>query len=240
MIAFSPAPATLPPDTRIYAIGDVHGCLELLSALHREVAADLRARPVADAWLIHLGDYIDRGPDSAQVIACLLGDPVPGTRRIDLMGNHEAMLLAALEAGNGDPADHWRENGGADALASWGIGLRTARADWSSRIPPEHLAFVRNLARSHRAGGYLFVHAGIRPGVALADQSEHDLLWMREPFLSYKGDFGAVVVHGHTPCPAPERRANRIGIDTGAVYGGDLTCVVLEADRIGFLQVAGN
>ena len=238
MIAFSASPASLPPGRRVYAIGDVHGCLDPLASLHRAVAADLRDRPVADACLIHLGDYIDRGPDSAEVIATLLGDPVPGTRRINLMGNHEAMMLAALDGGNDDPAEVWRANGGADALASWSIGQRTGRADWISRIPAEHLAFIRNLDRMHREGGYVFVHAGIRPGVAPEAQTQRDLLWIREPFLSFAGDLGAVIIHGHTPRPEPVLRANRIGLDTGMVYGGVLTCAVLEADQIGFLQVS--
>ena len=239
MIDFAASSASLPPGPRVYAIGDIHGCLRPLAALHRSIAEDLRARPVTDACLIHLGDYIDRGPDSAGVIAALIAGPVPGTRKVNLMGNHEAMLLDALDAEDDDAAEHWRENGGADTLASWGIGQRTARAAWIFRIPPAQLEFVRRLVPMHRESGYLFAHAGIRPGLELAAQSEHDLLWIREPFLSFDGDLGAVVVHGHTPRPEPVLRANRIGIDTGAVYGGDLTCVVLEADRFGFLQAAG-
>ena len=239
MIEFSASSASLPQDTRVYAIGDIHGCLEKLASLHRSIAEDLRAHPVADACLIHLGDYIDRGPASAGVIAALMADPVPGTRKVNLMGNHEAMLLDALDADDDDAAEHWRENGGADTLASWGIGQSTARAAWISRIPPAQLEFVRALAPMHREGGYLFAHAGIRPGLKLNAQSEHDLLWIREPFLSFSGDLGVVVVHGHTPRPEPVLRPNRIGIDTGAVYGGDLTCLVLEVDRLGFLQAAG-
>lgn len=237
MIELSASPASLPAGTRVYAVGDIHGCLELLTELHRAIADDLHARPVPDACLIHLGDYVDRGPDSAQVIELLLGDPLPGTRKINLIGNHEAMMLDALDAADDDLADHWRANGGADTLASWLIGQGIARGEWASRIPPAHLAFVRGLEAMHREGGYLFAHAGIRPGVALDEQTEHDLLWIREPFLSFSGDLGAVVVHGHTPRPEPVMRSNRIGIDTGAVYGGKLTCAVLEADRLGFLQV---
>ena len=238
MIEFSASSASLPQDTRVYAIGDIHGCLELMNALHRSIADDLRARPVADACLIHLGDYIDRGPDSAGVLAALMADPLPGTRRVNLMGNHEAMLLDALDGHDDDAAEHWRENGGADTLASWGIDQRTARAGWLSRIPAAQLKFVRGLAVMHREGGYLFAHAGIRPGLKPNAQAEHDLLWIREPFLSFSGDLGAVVVHGHTPRPEPVLRANRIGIDTGAVYGGDLTCLVLEVDRLGFLKAS--
>ena len=236
MIEFSPAPATLPPDTRVYAIGDVHGCLDRLTVLHAAIADDLQARPVRDAVLLHIGDYIDRGPDSAQVIACLRGpNPVPGTRRINLMGNHENMMLAALQAEDDAPAFNWLRNGGRETLASWRIGFRQPRSVWIGRIPPPDLAFLRALALSHREGGYLFVHAGIRPGIPLENQDPQDLMWIRDPFLTFNGDLGVVVVHGHTPGPAPIIRPNRIGIDTGAVFGGKLTCAILETDRLGFL-----
>jgi serine/threonine protein phosphatase 1 len=236
MIEFSAAPATLSPATRIYAVGDVHGCLDRLTALHAAIAADLLARPVPDALLLHIGDYIDRGPDSAQVIAYLRGaNPVPGSRMVNLMGNHEDMLLAALGAEDDVPALGWLQNGGRETLASWRIPHNLPRAGWAERLPKPDIAFLRALVLSHREGGYLFVHAGIRPGVELENQDRHDLMWIREPFLSSKKEFGVVVVHGHTPGRAPVIRPNRIGIDTGAVYGGELSCAVLEADRLGFL-----
>ncbi len=236
MIEFSAAPASLPPETRVYAIGDVHGCLDRLTELHGAIAEDLRTRPIPDALLLHIGDYIDRGPDSAQVIARLRGpNPVPGTRMVNLMGNHEDMMLAAFQSEEDGPALTWLQNGGRETLASWCIGQQLPRAAWADRLPAPDLDFIRTLSFSHREGGYLFVHAGIRPGVPLDKQVPRDLMWIREPFLSFKGDLGVVVVHGHTPGPAPVVRPNRIGIDTGAVYGGTLTCAVLEADRLGFL-----
>jgi len=129
----------------------------------------------------------------------------------------------------------WLRNGGAESLMSWGVPRTVAQQDWATRIPVPHLLFLRDLALTHQQGPYLFVHAGIRPGVRLNQQSREDLLWIREPFLSAKGDLGMVVVHGHTPVREPVVRPNRIGIDTGAVMGGVLTCAVLEGDRVGFL-----
>jgi serine/threonine protein phosphatase 1 len=237
MISFATAPASLPPGQRVYAVGDVHGCLEKLTALHALIAADLAARPIAGPLLVHLGDLVDRGLDSAGVVALLsAGPPIRGLPTINLMGNHEQMMLSALVASDAGPAGLWMQNGGEAALRSWAVPLGTVPTTWMEHIPAEHLLFLRDLALTHRIGPYFFVHAGVRPGVPLARQAPHDLLWIREPFLSFAGDFGAVVVHGHTPRPEPELRGNRIGIDTAAVLGGALTCAVLEGDSVGFLQ----
>jgi serine/threonine protein phosphatase 1 len=236
MPEFQPAPASLPPGHRVYAIGDIHGCDDQLASLHALVAADLAARPVATPLLLHLGDYVDRGPDSAGVVARLAaGAPLPGVPVVNLMGNHERTMLDAL-AGERAAVTDWRISGGREALASWGIDPDGAPADWAGRIPAAHLAFVRGLALHHGLGGYLFVHAGIRPGLALEHQSPDDLLRIRHSFLNSEADFGAVVVHGHSPTRGPVVRANRIGIDTGAVFGRELTCLVLEDDRLAFLQ----
>jgi serine/threonine protein phosphatase 1 len=240
MIEFIAAPAALPPGQRVYAIGDIHGCLDQLQALHQAVAQDLAERPTADAVLIHLGDYVDRGPDSAAVVALLAaGPPVKDLPTVNLIGNHEHMMLDALSSGQAEAAELWLGNGGADTLFSWGVPRQVKQADWAARIPRPHLLFLRDLALMHREGPYLFVHAGIRPGVRLSQQARQDLLWIREPFLSAKGELGGepgmVVVHGHTPVREPVVRPNRIGIDTGAVMGGVLTCAVLEEDRLGFL-----
>ena len=236
MIDFIPAPASLPPGQRVYAVGDVHGCLDRLRALHDLIAEDLAARPVAEAVLVHLGDYVDRGPDSAGVVALLAeGDPLANVPTVNLMGNHEHMMLAALATGEADATDLWLANGGADSLLSWGVPRSAQPKEWASYLPKPHLVFLRDLAVRHEVGGYLFVHAGIRPGIPLERQSRHDLMWIREPFLSFEEPFGPVVVHGHTPRQEPMVRPNRIGIDTGAVMGGVLTCVVLEEDRLGFI-----
>jgi serine/threonine protein phosphatase 1 len=237
MIDLVQAPATMPPGQRVYAIGDVHGCLERLVAMHELIAEDLMARPADNATLIHLGDYVDRGPESAQVIDWLIaGPPVPAGTFVNLMGNHEHLMLNAIASGDNEAAEIWLSNGGADSLLSWGVPRTAQQADWAARIPVGHLLFLRDLATHLRIGPYLFVHAGIRPGVPLDQQSRHDMLWIREPFLSSKSDHGAVIVHGHTPRQEPMVRPNRIGIDTGAVMGGSLTCVVLEDDRLGFLR----
>jgi serine/threonine protein phosphatase 1 len=237
MLDLVQAPAMLPAELRVYAIGDVHGCLDRLVAMHEAIAEDLAARPVPSAILVHLGDYVDRGQESAQVVEWLLaGPPVPAARVINLMGNHEEMMLAAVASGQEDAADQWLANGGADSLFSWGVPRKAAQGDWAALIPRPHLMFLRDLATHVRIGPYLFVHAGIRPGVPLARQSRHDMLWIREPFLSSSDDHGAVVVHGHTPRYDPLVRPNRIAIDTGAVLGGVLTCVMLEGDKVGFLR----
>ena len=150
------------------------------------------------------------------------------------MGDHERMLLDAL-AGDRAAATDWLWAGGRQALASWGIDPDTPREAWEAAMPPAHLAFLHRLALSHREGDYLFVHAGIRPGVTLSEQLPDDLVTMRQPFLWSDADFGVVVVHGHNTSPLPTVSTNRIGIDTGAGNGGRLTCAVLEEDRIGFL-----
>jgi serine/threonine protein phosphatase 1 len=237
MIELFTAPATLPHGERVYAIGDVHGCLDRLVALHELIAEDIAARPVERTTLVHLGDLVDRGSDSAQVVDWLINQPpVPADVIVNLMGNHEHMMLAALAGTDKEAPDQWMMNGGADSLLSWGISRTVPATEWAARIPLAHLLFLRDLAINHRIGPYLFVHAGIRPGVALEQQSRLDMLWIREPFLSSRADHGVVVVHGHTPKREPVVQPNRIAIDTGAVLGGALTCVVLEADQVGFLQ----
>ena len=236
MIDFIPAPATLPPGQRVYAVGDVHGCLDRLEAVHDQIAEDIAARPADVVAVVHLGDYVDRGPESAGVVARLADGTLPaGVTVVNLMGNHEHMMLAALVSGETDATELWLANGGADSLLSWGVPHSAQPREWPSYLPVPHLLFLRDLAVRHEVGGYLFVHAGIRPGIPLDRQSKHDQMWIREPFLSFKDPFGPVVVHGHTPRQEPVVRANRIGIDTGAVMGGVLTCVVLEEDRLGFI-----
>ncbi len=236
MIDFIPAPASLAPGHRVYAVGDVHGCLDRLDALHALIAEDLAARPTENAVLVHLGDYVDRGPDSAGVVARLAeGVALPSVTTVNLMGNHEHMMLAAVATGESEATELWLANGGADSLLSWGVPRSAQPKEWPAYLPKPHLLFLRDLAVSHEVGGYMFVHAGIRPGIPLDRQNRHDLMWIREPFLSSKEAYGADVVHGHTPRHEPVVRPNRIGIDTGAVMGGVLTCLVLEEDRLGFI-----
>jgi len=235
MIELSRAPASLPPGRRIYAIGDIHGCARQLANLHDAIEADLAARPVASALLLHIGDYVDRGADTAGVIAHLVdGCPIPGMAMVNLLGNHESTMMEAL-AGDRAAGTDWLVAGGKAALESYGIDPERPRGAWAAEIPQAHQAFLRGLVLMHREGGYGFVHAGVRPGIPLEKQARDDLLRSRQPFLYSEADFGAVIVHGHTPVKAPVARHNRIAIDTGAVFGGPLTCVVLEADTLGFL-----
>jgi len=237
-----PSPGWLAPGRRVYAIGDVHGSFGALRLLHEEIAADLAARPVPDATLVHLGDYVDRGPDSAAVLDLLCG-PLPGglpARVINLMGNHEAMMLEAL-AGDLSAARLWLANGGVESLESWNVRLTSASTiepdGWRSRIPAAHLALLRGLRTSWQQDGYFFAHAGVRPEIPFSDSAPHDLLWIREPFLSWPARLERVVVHGHTPARRPTIRRHRIGTDTGAVFGGPLTCAVLEEHTVAFLSV---
>lgn len=231
-----PSPGTLPPGRRVYAVGDVHGCLDRLEAMHAAIAADLARRPIADPLLVHLGDYVDRGPDSAGVVQRLIDGPgIPGISVVNLIGNHEAMLLAAL-SGDTEAVELWLLNGGAHSLHSWHIEDRPPQ-EWADLLPPGHLAQLENLALNHREADYLFVHAGLRPGIPLVDQDPADMLWIREPFLSWHGTPEVIAVHGHTPRPGPEVRPHRIGIDTGAVMGGVLSCAVLEGGTVSFISI---
>ena len=231
-----PAPARLQPGLRLYAIGDAHGCADRLRALHEAVRDDLRERPCAGATLIHLGDLIDRGPDSAGCLdAAMAFDACPA---VHLLGNHEDTALLAL-AGEGYACADWLDTGGRQALRSWGVSDLSPRASWPAGIPQRHRDVMAAMPLHHAAGPYLFAHAGIRPGVALERQGRDDLLRIRRAFLDSEADHGWVVVHGHTPTRdrLPDMRANRINLDTGCVFeGGRLTLAVFEADRVGFVQ----
>lgn len=226
---------------RIYAIGDIHGRLDLLDLAIGTIRSDVAERGPA-ALTVTIGDYIDRGPNSCGVLDCLADNPFP-TPYVALKGNHEDMLEAFLA----DPATapQWFDNGAEETLKIYGVRLRGygfadfARARDALRValPAAHLNFLRRLKTSFDCGRYFFCHAGVRPGVPLTRQRDEDLLWIREPFLLSERDFGAIVVHGHTPTAEPEVRPNRIGIDTGAFYSGRLTCVALGEGEPRFLAV---
>lgn len=236
-LRFLRAPGRMPSGRRAYVIGDIHGCRDKLVTLHGLVAADLAARPTGSAVLVHLGDYIDQGPDSAGVVALLAaGAPTAGLRIVNLLGDHERMLLDAL-SGDRAAATDWLWAGGREALASWGLPGTLPREDWKAALPASHVRWLQSLALQHQEGDYLFVHAGIRPGVPLADQSRDDLVTIRQPFLSTEQNHGLIVVHGHASAPSVQIAANRIGLDTGAGIGGKLTCAVLEDDLMALLAV---
>ena len=232
---------TMPEGERVYAVGDIHGRLDLLNDIQREIAADLAANPAQHSVEVFLGDYVDRGPQSRQVVERLASPDCIADQRVCLMGNHEQMLLEAYS----DPGavEAWLMNGGIDTMRSYGAGARAApmtgrsvQMAFRSAFPAEHHDFLAGLPRMAVFGGYIFVHAGLRPGRPLVEQAADDLVWIREPFLSSTADFGAIVIHGHTPVSAPEIRPNRINIDTGAVFTGCLTCIVLEGQERRFLR----
>ena len=227
--------------TRLYAIGDIHGCLDLLDALTAEIDADLAADPPERHRLVFLGDYVDRGPDSAGVLGRLIDLKDSGRPADFVRGNHDRKLLDFLADPAGE-APGFFAYGGVETLASYGCesfgaGVDELAAEARDEIPDTHTAFLAAAVSHVRHGDYFFCHAGVRPGVALAAQDADDLMWIRGPFLDSAADFGAVVVHGHTPTAAPDIRPNRIGVDTGAVFGGALTALVLEGAAYRFLQV---
>jgi serine/threonine protein phosphatase 1 len=235
---------------RIYAVGDIHGRLDLLSAVIARVRADLTARPHPRPRLVFLGDYVDRGPDSRGVIETLIALKAAGDLPVDgLLGNHDAYVRAYL----GDPdwqdlTRHWLNDnlGGSATLASYGVAEArqappaAARDAFAAAFPEAHLAFLDGCALMLPIGGYLFVHAGIRPNVPIADQDPEDLIWIREPFLTSRVDFGFKVVHGHTIVPAVEHHPNRIAIDTGAIRTGVLSCLLLEGAEVALLEADGR
>ena len=202
----------------VYVVGDIHGCLEPLRALMARVA------PRPEDRLVFIGDYIDRGPDARGVVEYLLG--LLG-RPTFLLGNHEHLLLEALDTGH---LSDWFANGGESTLASYGGEL--------DRIPPTHRAFFRSLLPYAEIEGFLFVHAGVRPGIPLAEQSLDDLLWIREDFYQHPGPFPKTVIFGHTPLHEVFLGRDRIGIDTGCVYGGKLSCLKLPSCEV--VQVPGR
>lgn len=232
-LRFLRAPGSLPAGQRVYAIGDIHGCRDELARLYGLIAEDLRNRPTGAATLVTLGNHLNHGPDPSGTLALLAaGPPAPGLKTVSLLGDHEAMLLDALN-GERAAATDFLWSGGRETFAAWGIDPDLPRERWEAALPPEVPAWLRSLVLTHRAGGYLFVHAGFRPGVPVHRQSREDLLTIRQPFLSSEQDLGIVAVHGHASTPSVHIGVNRIGLNTGAGSGGRLSCAVLEDDVIG-------
>lgn len=238
---------------RAYAIGDIHGHLDLLQAAHALVAADRAACGDQGAPVIHIGDLVDRGPDSPGVIGMLMAGMARGEPWVVLKGNHDRMLSMFLE----DPPRrdprlraelsylHPRIGGG-PTLAAYGVHAPTDRpeaavhADAVAAVPAAHRAFLDGLPVLHRLGDVVFAHAGIRPGVALADQTEDDLTWIRHDFLDDPRDHGFLVVHGHTAIDSATHYGNRINIDSSAAYGGPVTAIVLEGREAWVLGPSGR
>lgn len=235
----------------LYAIGDIHGQLGLLKAAHDLIADDMARH--GPGPVIHVGDLVDRGPDSRGVIDFLLAGLAQGADWIVLKGNHDRMFSRFLR-------DPWEPEpglraelswlhprlGGADTLRSYGVAnagdrpVEKVHAEALEAIPQAHVAFLSARPVLHRAGDCVFVHAGIRPGVALEDQTETDLVWIREPFLTETASFGPLIVHGHTAIDAATHYGNRLNLDSGAAYGGPLSAVVIEGREAALLTSGGR
>lgn len=231
--------ASLPANTRIYAVGDIHGRSDLLSETINRIEDDLRRRPIQHAREVYLGDYVDRGPDSKGVIDQLA---VRLIRRsaVCLRGNHEAVLESFLRD---DPhtLHSWAQLGALHTFASYGVSLRSGTTTKSPlelqkslrhALPRTHDLFLQCLTSTFSCGDFLFVHAGIRPGLPILEQNSEDLLWIRDEFLNSTIDHGKIIVHGHTPVDHPEILNNRINIDTGAWFSGVLTCIAIEGSTV--------
>ncbi len=220
----------------MYAIGDIHGRVDLLEQLLRGIDEDLKQASVPQSIEVFLGDYVDRGPASRQVLDLLI-EREKTHRTIFLKGNHETLLTSFIA--NPATLGDWQRIGGLETLMSYGltplINVRTQlelAAAFDEALPASHRKFLSDLKPSFTCGDYFFVHAGVRPGIALEKQREADLLWIRHEFLLCEENFGKIVVHGHTPVLQPDIRSNRINIDTGAYATGRLSCLILEADKL--------
>jgi serine/threonine protein phosphatase 1 len=236
-------PARGPKGRRAYAVGDIHGRLDLLDRLLADIESDIEARPAAETFVVFLGDLIDRGPQSREVVERLRTLANPLFRPVFLIGNHEEVLLRLL-GGERGLLRSWLNFGGAECAQSYGLDPShlkhlpelDALEALQKAVSPEHADFLRSFIDTFRFGDYLFVHAGIRPGVDLAVQSQRDLRWIRAAFLDHPSDHGFLVVHGHTISADVDERTNRIGIDTGAYATGILTAIAVEDDRRWFLS----
>jgi serine/threonine protein phosphatase 1 len=242
-------PARVPPGVCVYAVGDIHGRVDLLVDMHRLIVEDAaHITPGTSKVVVYLGDYVDRGMASREVLDLLINDGLRDVQAVHLLGNHDAWLLSFLVDPTIGPT--WLRYGGEATMHSYGIPpgppqedlrfYQRLQDDLRQRIPREHVDFLQRLELSFESGDYLFVHAGVHPGQPLDRQTADDLLWIREPFLSSRRDLGRVIVHGHTVETEPVVRFNRIGIDTGACWTGCLTCLVLEEGTFRFLTTGGQ
>ena len=228
----------VPDGIRIYAIGDIHGRVDLLDNMFKRIDANIASNPTPQCIEVFLGDYIDRGPASREVVDRLIARK-HAHRTVFLKGNHETYISDFVV----DPSilKEWQHLGGLETLMSYGVTpsinagmtaqLQLATA-FDRALPESHRRFLGDLKLSYTCGDFFFVHAGVRPGIPFEKQREEDLLWIRQEFLLCEDDFSKVVVHGHTPVPQLDIRPNRINIDTGAYATGNLTCLMLEGDEI--------
>lgn len=234
---------------RLYAIGDVHGRLDLLAAMHQRIQSELEWQPAPDWRVIHLGDYVDRGPDSKGVIDFLIEAQARDPRHLMLAGNHDMGFLDFLETP--DPEGLFMRYGGVQTALSYGVSL-TAEASWFAKtetmrrghaalleaVPKSHVDFLRSLPFSMTFRDFFFCHAGVRPGIPLDKQDPHDLTWIRDVFHDHTSLFQKIVVHGHTPVPVAEVTANRVNVDTLAWQSGMLSALVVDGADKRILEIA--
>ena len=240
-------PASLPPGQRVYAIGDVHGRFDLLQDLIGRIGADNEARVSSDVHVVLLGDLIDRGPQSREIVEYFLKGAPGFAQWHFIMGNHEEMLLKLIDQPDASLMPQFLRYGGRETFESYGAPQRVldtpdlyAPDTLPFYVPEEHRTFLRRMEDGILVGDYFFTHAGIRPGVALDDQEQQDLRWIRRDFLESDADHGMVVIHGHTVLDEVDVRPNRIGIDTGAYKSGRLTTLGLEGTDRWFIQTEGE
>jgi serine/threonine protein phosphatase 1 len=236
---------SLPPGVRIYAVGDIHGRLDLLDELLARIGDDMSSRPVARSVCIFLGDYIDRGPSSRETIDRLIAHAA-ANESVFLKGNHEQIAISCLR--DRGLFERWMRLGGRETLMSYGITLAALsderqivrlQAAFHDVLPQSHFRFFRDLKSSFTFGDFFFAHAGVKPDISLARQKENDLLWIRQEFLSSLQDFGKIVIHGHTPTRDIQVEPNRINIDTGAFATGRLTCLVIDESALSVIDTGG-
>jgi serine/threonine protein phosphatase 1 len=235
---------SLPAELRIYAIGDIHGRLDLLSELLARISSDIALRPTARPLYVFLGDYIDRGSASRETIDRLI-EHGKTHESVFLKGNHELIAIKCLS--DRGLFDQWLRLGGLETLVSYGVPAETLangkqiaelQSAFHGALPQAHFRFFRDLKNSFECGDFFFAHAGVKPNVELSRQKEIDLLWIRGEFLTSTDDFGKIVVHGHTPTHEIEVAPNRINIDTGAFATGRLSCLVLEGEELSVIDTS--
>jgi serine/threonine protein phosphatase 1 len=235
---------SLPAGLRIYAVGDIHGRLDLLNELLARIKTDIALRPTERSVYVFLGDYIDRGPSSRETIDRLIEHGATH-ETVFLKGNHELIAIKCLS--DRGLFDQWLRLGGMETLVSYSVPAETLasgkqiaelQSAFHSALPQAHFRFFRDLQTSFSCGDFFFAHAGVKPDVELPQQKENDLLWIREEFLSSNRDFGKIVVHGHTPASEIEVKPNRINIDTGAFATGRLTCLVIDDGSLSLIDTA--
>lgn len=241
-------PAQVPQETIVYAIGDIHGNADLLDKMHAKIFDDTRNSEATRKVLVYLGDYIDRGFQSKEVVDRLINNPMEGFEKIYILGNHEDAMLTFLK--EHELGEVWLVWGGDATISSYGVVMRDengSRVDvkelsleLKKAIPEDHMKFYKSLSLSYVEGDYIFVHAGLKPGVPIEKQTKEDMTTIRDEFIFSRKSFEKTVVFGHTIFTDPFFKNNRIGVDTGAYASGKLSAVVLEGESVRFLDVTKN